>query len=589
MDTIALAQGSRDSAGPPVKPVASLPSRAVHDKMIRRSFRAHLAAFDQNEVTLQLTRRSGDLAAKLTAFPVLWQFIWPDRPGASGTERLHLRWCLATSALLFFACAVFSVGQHNPDEYYQIVEFTSAKLGISDPAGLPWEYAEQMRSWLQPAIYVGVAQAAGYFGFDRPLTLLFLFRLTTAIFTWLALWTLVIAGRRWFGAEIERRRLYSIAAFLWLLPFLGARTSAEASSAAALCFGIALLEWRTRSRGWRSGFALAVLAGAAFGLCFDFRYATGAMAAGAGAWYLFAAQERLSLIIGLGLGVLLALALGVLADWWGYGHVTFPAYAYVYQNFVLGRSRIFGTDPFFAYLYIPLLESNAMAPVTFGLMAATLVTWLARPLSALTWASAPYVVLLCIAAHKEARFLFPLIPFLPFFVGFALSAQPRYGTRLAAFFRWLASGFRLKLGYVLNFVGLLGLVAMPQSANYSLFQLIENETHAANGIDEAVVVIHPPDRMPYGTGAAHMVFLEPKNLRWISNPSVADLAASRARGETFLALVNVPIRFPEVSAWVEGNCAFEWSTYPRWLQPFNYFGWQQRSPWWMLYRCDGGH
>ncbi len=497
-----------------------------------------------------------------------------------------MRWCLAASALLFFASAVFSVGQHNPDEYYQLVEFASTKLGISDPAGLPWEYAEQMRSWLQSAIYVGVARAAGYLGFDRPLTLLFLFRLTTAIFTWSALWTLVIAGRHWFGAEIERRRLYSIAAFLWLLPFLGARTSAEAFSAAALCFGIASLERRSRLRSEGGRFAFALLAGAAFGLCLDFRYATGVMAAGAGAWYLFAAQDRLLVFAGLVLGALLTLALGVLADWWGYGHITFPAYAYLYQNFVLGRSRIFGTEPFFAYLYIPLLELNAMAPVTFGLMVATLLTWLARPLGILTWASAPYVILLCIAAHKEARFLFPLILFCPFFVVFALTAQPRYGTRLAAFFRWLASGLSLKLGYALNFVGLVGLVAMPQSANYPLFQRIENETHAVNGITEAVV-INAPGRMPYGTGAAHMVFLEPKNLRWISNPPVADLAARHARGETFLALVNVPIRFPEAATWVERQCTFEWSTYPRWLQPFNFLGWQDRSPWWMLYRCEG--
>ena len=535
---------------------------------------------------MTLTRQSTDFAARLKIFSVLWQFIWPDRCGVSGTERRHLRWCLATSALLFFTSAVFSVGQHNPDEYYQIVEFASTKLGISAPAGLPWEYAEEMRSWLQPAIYVGVARTAGYLGFNRPLTLLFLFRITTAIFTWSALWTLVIAGRHWFDGEIERRRLYSIAALLWVLPFLGARTSAEAFSAAALCFGIASLEWRTRLRDAGGRFVFAMLGGAAFGLCFDFRFATGAMAAGAGAWYLFAAHDRLIVFAGLAFGALSTLALGALADGWGYGHITFPAYAYLYQNFVLGRSRIYGTEPFFAYLYIPLLESNAMAPVTFGLMVATLSTWLARPLSVLTWASAPYVVLLCIAAHKEARFLFPLIPFCPFFVVFALTAQPRYGARLAAFFRWLASDLRLMLGYALNFVGLLGVIAMPQSANYPLFQRIENETHAANGISEAVV-IHAPGRMPYGTGPAHMVFLEPKNLHWISNPAAADLAARHARGETFLALVNVPIRFPEAAAWVTDHCAFEWSTYPRWLQPFNLLGWQDRSPWWMLYRCGG--
>jgi phosphatidylinositol glycan class B len=539
-----------------------------------------------NEVTLQLTRHSADSVAKLTVFPAVRQFIWPDRSGSSGAERLHLRYCLAVSAFLFFVCAVFSIGQHNPDEYYQIVEFASTKLGISDPVGLPWEYREEIRSWLQPAMYVGVARVAGYFGLQRPLSLLFLFRLTTAIILWSALWSLVVAGRHWFSDEIERRRLYSVAAFLWLLPFLGSRTSSEALSAAALCFGIALLEWRTRSPSRHSRSGLAVLAGAAFGLCFDFRYTSGFMAAGAGVWYLLPAKERLSLFVALAFGALLALAFGAVADWWGYGHITFPAYSYFYQNFVLGRSRTFGSDPFFAYLYIPPLESYATAPLSFGLLVATLVAWLARPFSVLTWASVPYVVLLCVAAHKEARFVFPLIPFLPFFVGFALSSRPRYGTRLAVFFRWLASGFRLKLGYLFNFVGLLGVIALPQSANYPLYQLIENESFAVSGPFE-VIVIHAPARMPYGIGAAHMVFLEPKNLRWISNPSLPDLEARRARGETFLALVNIPIRVAEAGNWVERQCALQWSTYPHWLEPYNYLNWQARSPWWMLYRCGG--
>ena len=361
-----------------------------------------------------------------------------DRPGWIWPERRHFQFCLAASAFLFLVCAVFSAGTHDPDEYFQIIEFASTKLSISDTADLTWEYREQMRPWLQPAMYVGVARAAGHFGIHRPLTLLFLFRLLTAVIAWSSLWTLVAAGRRWFVGEADRRHLYSVAAFLWLLPFLGVRTSGETLATSALCFGIALLEWRTSlsHRGGRFGFA--VLAGVAFGLCFDFRYASGVMAAGAGLWYLRPAQERLALFAGLVLGALLALVPGVLADWWGYGSLTFPVYSYLYQNFVLGRaSKDFGSAPFFAYLYLPLQEAGAMAPLVLALILATLVAWWARARSVLTWATAPYVVLLCIAAHKEARFLFPLAPFLPFFVVIAFASEPPVA-RTACFFSSVA-------------------------------------------------------------------------------------------------------------------------------------------------------
>lgn len=522
----------------------------------------------------------------LAALAILRQITWPDRSTAGVTERLHLRYCIIASAFFFLISSIFSVGYHTPDEYFQIVEFASAKLSISSTADLPWEYWEEMRSWLQPAIYVGVARAAELVGVGRPLTLLFLFRLVTAAVACSSLWMLVIVGRRWIAEDIDRRRLYSIAAFLWLLPFLGARTSSESLSATALCCGIAVMEWRTNFINREGRLGLAVLAGLAFALCFEFRFASGIMAAGAGLWYLLPANGRLSLFAGFALGALSALALGALADWWGYGHIAFPAYSYFYQNFVLGRSQYFGTAPFFAYLYVPLLESGAKAPLVFTLLGAALMAWLARPRNALTWASVPYFVILCTIGHKEARFLFPFIPFLPFFVIFALSSEPAVGARLYSFARWFVTGWRLKFAYALNFCGLLGVILLPQAANFPLYERMEKISFAADKPIEAVV-IHAPGKMPYWDGEGrHLEFIEPKNLHWISNPSVTQLELDHLRGEVFFAFVNIPVQSPEAAAWIRARCAFVGSTFPRWLEPYDYFGWQQRSAWWMLYRCE---
>jgi len=519
------------------------------------------------------------------AFSAPGQSMALDRSRWTWPERRHFQYCLAASAALFLVCSIFSAGPHDPDEYFQIIEFAATKLSITNTAELAWEYREQMRPWLQPAIYVGVAQAAGYFGIQRPLTLLFLFRLATALIAWSSLWTLVAAGRRWIDGAIERRHLYSIAALLWLLPFLGVRTSGETLATAALGFAIALLEWRTdmQSRGAR--FGVALLAGTAFGLCFDFRYASGVMAAGAGLWYLRPAKERPSLFAGLVLGALLALGLGGIADWWGYGRPTFPFFSYVYQNFVLGRSaKEFGTAPFFAYLYLPLEASGAMAPVVFALMLATVIAWVARARSVLTWATAPYVALLCVAGHKEVRFLFPLAAFLPFFVVFALASKPLIGGRAASFLRWLGSGYRLKLGYLLNVCGLLGMILLPQGANFPLYKLIEDESFAADRPVE-IVVIHAPGNIPYEYVGLRMAFLEPKNLRWTSNPSVAELEAKHSRGQTFLALVDIPAAIPESAAWIRSRCAFVWATWPRWVSAYNFFNWQNRSHGWEFYGC----
>jgi hypothetical protein len=216
-----------------------------------------------------------------------------DRPAfTKWPERRYFQLCLAVSAMFFLICSVFSVGSYQGDEYFQIVEFASSKLSLTNAADLTWEYHAGMRPWLQPAIYAGVARVAALVGIHRPLTWLFLFRLVTAIAAWGSLWSLVTAGRRWVDGESERRRLYAVAALLWLLPYLGARTSAETMSTAALCFGIGLLEWRFNLPESRSRFWLAMLGGLAFGLCFEFRYASGVLPAGASLWYLWQSKGR---------------------------------------------------------------------------------------------------------------------------------------------------------------------------------------------------------------------------------------------------------------------------------------------------------
>jgi hypothetical protein len=116
--------------------------------------------------------------------------------------------------------------------------------------------------------------------------------------------------------------------------------------------------------------------------------------------------------------------------------------------------------------------------------------------------------------------------------------------------------------------------------------LIEDESFAADGPVE-IVVVHAPGNVPYEYVGQRMAFLEPKNLRWTSNPSVAELEAKHSRGQTFLALVDIPAAFPESAAWIRSRCAFVWLTWPRWVLAYNFFNWQNRSHGWEFYRCAG--
>lgn len=503
--------------------------------------------------------------------------LWSDR------ERTSFHLCLVLSAVLYFACAFFCDGFHHADEYFQIIEFASSKLGLTPTADLPWEYHAQARSWIQPAIYVGLTKAAAAFGIDQPLTLMFLFRLFTGLISWASLWTLIVTGRRWIADEKDRRAVYLLAALLWLIPYLGVRTSGETLSSALLCAGIALLEWRGDQSSRAMRFTCAVMAGFTFGLCFEFRYPSVVMAAGAALFYLRASVGRGYLFAGLALGGIVALSFGAVIDFWGYGQPSFPFLSYFHANFVEGRAANYGTWPFYAYLFYPI--ATPMAPVVLFLTLATLIAWARRPGNVLVWATFPYFVALSLTAHKETRFLFPFAPFFPILIGFAL-AEYSPGSRVGAVVRWFTSSHRLRFLAIWNIAGLLVLMWLPATGDFPVYRLIEREVAAANA-PLTTVVIHDPARRLYTAFGHDMGFIKPKSIVFVSNPPPGSLNDATAGGKPFLVVIDAPTPLPEQAAWVTGNCVLL-NAPPEWYVFFDQRLRSKPKQRWELYRCGQG-
>jgi hypothetical protein len=184
-------------------------------------------------------------------------------------------------------------------------------------------------------------------------------------------------------------------------------------------------------------------------------------------------------------------------------------------------------------------------------------------------------------AHKEVRFLYPLVPFLPFFAIFAFAPGPRLGARLASAVRRYASGGVLQLVYLLNLCGFLYVLVVPLSADFSIYRLIDDESRAAQGTVVAAVV-SAPGRMPFRSAQLRLPFLQPKNLNLVPDVSVGDLEARRSRGEKFLGVVGVPVSPAEPAAWIRSRCEFVASSWPWWLAP-RILRWERN--WWELYRC----
>ena len=312
-----------------------------------------------------------------------------------------LRRSLIILGAVIVVTAWFSELFYFPDEHYQVLEFMSYKLGITPASALPWEFSARIRPWFQPLLYFLIAKPLTLLGLTDMFAIAFILRLATGLFSLAAL---ALFARRLLptiAGDEEKRSFVRYLPLFGFLPYLFVRTSSETLSAAFVAIGLAL------ALGEKSARRMA-LAGLFCGLAFESRYQTALMGLGLFAWLAIIARVRIQALVSFLGGGVAALVLGALADRWGYGAWVFPPLGYVDVNLVQGvAAHQFGREPVFAYLY--LLPAQIFFAITLVLMAAMAAMWLRNPRHAVTWATLPFVLAHVAIAHKEARFLFPLV------------------------------------------------------------------------------------------------------------------------------------------------------------------------------------
>ncbi len=335
-------------------------------------------------------------------------------------------------AAVILVTAWFSALFYFPDEHYQVLEFMAHKLGVTPASALPWEFTARIRPWMQPAIYYAIARPMLLIGVDDLFTIAFILRLLTGLVSLAALAAFVRAILPTIAGDEEKRAFLRYLPLFGFLPYLFVRTSSEAFSAAFFALGLAVaLGPATTAR--------LALAGLLCGLAFECRYQTALMTLGLFAWLAVIARVRMAGLAAFVAGGLAALALGALADRWGYGAWLFPPFDYFNVNILQGvAAKTFGREPAFAYLY--LLPATGFFAITLVVMAGLIALWLRNPRHPVSWVTLPFVALHVAVAHKEARFLFPLAILATSFpvLGFS-PLLPRWRETFARVWAWRRS------------------------------------------------------------------------------------------------------------------------------------------------------
>jgi len=355
---------------------------------------------------------------------------------------------------VYLITAFNSKGYFHYDEHYQIIEFANLKLGVNDPSDLAWEYEAQIRPAIQPAICVAVFKILHGFGITDAYTLALSLRLLTLLLSLTAISLFVHSSLPLVGPE--NQKLYILLSYLlWFLPFLNVRFSSETWSGIFFLFAVAILQLNLSKR--KRSF---VLAGLLLGLSFLCRFQSTFLIAGLLCWYIIIQKESKKNICIIIFAICVALLSGIAIDCWFYETFVFTPWNYFNINILKGVASAFGTSPW-NYYSGTILRAPTL-PIGCLIIACLCILIYKKPKLLLLWIILPFLIVHSVVPHKEDRFLFPVVNFVPLMIVLGWQEirtkylnNPRY--RIYSLTVYVITGFLV----VINVLGLTIMASRP--------------------------------------------------------------------------------------------------------------------------------
>jgi phosphatidylinositol glycan class B len=313
--------------------------------------------------------------------------------------------------LVQFIFAITQVGFFHPDQHFQLIEFSSWQLGEPSGAASVWELKSQIRPTLQVYLFSGFVKTCHFFSIYDAYTQLTLLRI---VFSILALLVFNLIGIYYFSSN--KKLLYLVLVlinFSWSLPYI--RTLYSSEIACSIAFFGAILLYEQKKKQWFYVFLTGIL----FSISFYCRFQIGFSLIGFGLWYLFIDRNYksiLPMLAGFGLGM----GFNLFLDYQFYHQFVFTPYEYFRVNIVEGKAAEFGTSSFIWYILILTLVIGT-PPLSFFLFYSFLKGIVKQYQQPIVISVVFFIVGHCLVAHKEERFMFPVLNVLPLIAGWGLA------------------------------------------------------------------------------------------------------------------------------------------------------------------------
>lgn len=500
-----------------------------------------------------------------------------------------IKW-LGFSLLVHLIAAVYSVGHHSADEYFQILEFASYKLGKTPDHQLATEFREQMRPWLQPAFCYAVAKGWQWIGVNNPFTWAMSYRIFSGLVGWVSLVLLTLCTPFWFSGPRLQKSVILGLCLIWYFPAFHVRPSSESLSSSFFLMGLAattLLLNSTSDAPPRTQRFKWLGVGLLLGLAFEYRFQIAFMTIGLLLWLVtFALKKgtlKVSHFLMLSGGILIFFGLGRAIDAWGYGSWVMSPWNYVSFNLIRGEVSKFGSAPWWDIFRMAHTETW---PV-LGFMVAVLivVSWIRHPKHILTWSQIPFFLVHEMIGHKEGRFFFPLAGAAPVSIALALLAKDGKdffqfaSAKLNRGLKWIGQFFLAN-----NLIALAVLSLMPFARTVQFYEGVYQALarYSSFGSSDRPTLLYYTDRDPYILLGNPVYFYRPEHFetRRLSDfNQILELQSP-------LWLFDSHFELPKEAAAIRPLCQPVYQTFPPWVAKFNWNQWLDRTLTWTLYRCE---
>lgn len=465
--------------------------------------------------------------------------------------------------LFFFAAyvvtACFSLGAFHADEHFQILEFANWKMGGLPESSLPWEFQEQMRSSLQPSIVCCVWYVLEFMDCYSPFRATLILRLVSAV---MALGVAMLLLRK-IDRDFPSTSKWNLLLFfgLWFSVYCGVRYSSENWSGLLFALGFARVVWQPEKRRAGNFF----LAGFFLGLAFAVRFQVALLATGLVAWLIFVRKTELKYLLLIAAGSLPALAIGALSDRWFYGEWVLTSWNYLNRTLINSTNK-FGTEPW--YHYFEILFFKGVPPVSIVVMASVILCFVLKPKHALSFSLFPFIIAHFIIAHKEIRFMFPLVPLIPLALVVAFHAI-KEKEKYRRWFNAAAIKLMLRIAVLANVCILPLVIFCSGNSGARLFHFL----YALQ--EKEQINVYCLDYNHVG-----MAFYKGPDMNWNVIAPASNGSILPEPGEYLAMPIHEEKQFEKLRSRLE----LVYSGYPEWMLKFDYCGWIKRTGVWRVYR-----